>query len=270
MHLVDSHCHIHSAGSKNNSFTVKKWHEAGLDNPDDLIESAKSLGVDKLICVGTDYDDAREAVSFVQSRSNCWASVGVHPHEADKFLSGGISFREIEKLSEQAKVIAIGEVGLDYFYEHSKKSAQIKLLEMFCQLAVDKKLPLIFHVRDAFSDFWPIFDNFSGLYGVLHSFTDSSVNMEKALSKDLYIGLNGIMTFTKDKSQIEVAKAIPVNRLLLETDAPYLTPKPFRGKICKPEHVILTARFLSDLRGEKTEELTSMTTKNACELFGLK
>lgn len=268
MQLIDTHCHIHSSASNRDDFTVKKWHESGIVDPDLLIQSAQEAGVFKLVCVGTDYLDSVDAVSFVKSRKNCFASIGVHPHEADSFLSGEVNFSNLVDLVDSSKVVSIGEVGLDYFYEHSKKSAQIELLEMFCQLAVDKNLPVIFHVRDAFKDFWPIFDNFNGLRGVLHSFTDSSDNMKKAISKELYIGLNGIMTFTKDQDQIDMAKSVPADRLILETDAPYLTPRPFRGKINKPEYVVLTAKFLSDLRGEKTDDLARNTSKNACELFG--
>jgi TatD DNase family protein len=130
-------------------------------------------------------------------------------------------------------------------------------------------LPLIFHVRDAFDDFWPIFDNFKGLRGVIHSFTATPRELEQILQRDLYVGLNGIMTFTKNADQLEAAKAVPLDRLLLETDAPFLTPVPFRGKICEPKHVVITAEFLSKLRGEFIGKLGQNTTRNAQTLFNV-
>jgi TatD DNase family protein len=145
----------------------------------------------------------------------------------------------------------------------------MKLLEMFLQLAADRKLPVIFHIREAFDDFWPVLANFEGVGGVLHSFTSDTANLDKALNKGLYIGLNGIMTFTRDEKQLEMAKAIPLDRLVVETDAPYLTPKPLRGKICKPQHARLTAEFLSGLRNESYEKFAETTTNNAKRLFGL-
>ncbi len=268
--LVDTHCHIHAANSNRQDYTAKKWQEAEETDPDALIKSAEIAGVGRLICVGTDLNDSREAVNFVQTRGNCWSSVGVHPHEAQKFLSEHKDLSTFEELLKEPKIVALGEVGLDYYYEHSPKAEQIKLLEMFLQLARENKLPVIFHIREAFSDFWPILDNFGAVRGVLHSFTSNTADLDKALNKGLYTGLNGIMTFTKDENQLEMAKKVPLDRLLLETDAPYLAPKPYRGRICKPEYVKETAEFLAELRGEKFEELANATTENAKLLFGLR
>ncbi len=166
-----------------------------------------------------------------------------------------------------SKIVAIGECGLDYFYGHSTKQEQEKALRYQIELALEFDLPLIFHVRDAFDDFWPIFDSYQGIRGELHSFTDDATNLSKALTRGLYIGVNGIMTFTKNDWQLEVAKAIPSDRLLLETDAPFLTPKPLRGRVNEPARVLLTATFLSDLRQEPLEELAQHTTTNARHVF---
>lgn len=269
--LVDTHCHIQSIGNKLDDFTAKKWHEGGVDNPNQVIKEAASAGVEKLICVGTDIEDSEKAVSFVQKRGNCYASVGVHPHGAKKQLAGGVSRLEsLERMIQSTgKVVAIGEIGLDYHYEHSPREAQIKLFEHLLDLAAEHKLPVIFHVREAFDDFWPLLDNFKNIKGVVHSFSSDTSNLTEALDRGLYVGLNGIMTFTKDPAQLEAAKAVPSDRLLLETDAPYLAPKPFRGKVCKPEHVKNICEFLSVLRGENFDELARQTTANAGELFGL-
>ncbi len=267
--FVDTHCHIHTANSKRSSFTVKKWHEAGETSAEDLLDSAKAGGVDKLICVGTDYEDSTEAVDFVQGRDGCWASVGVHPHEAKQFLKKYKNVDIFNSLADKPKVVAVGEVGLDYYYEHSPKEEQQKLLEMFLDLAQKHNLPVIFHIREAFDDFWPILDNFNKIRGVLHSFTDYEKNLKKAMERRLYVGLNGIMTFTKDESQLDMAKKVPLESLLLETDAPYLAPKPLRGKICKSEHVRYTYEFLSRLRGDDEDELVSSVGENTKKLFGV-
>ncbi|HYF96777.1 MAG TPA: TatD family hydrolase [Patescibacteria group bacterium] len=267
--LVDTHCHIHAAVTDRQDFTAKKWQESSETDPDALIKSAKQAGVDRLVCVGTDLEDSKDAVDFVQSRDNCWTAIGVHPHEAKEFLSKYKDLQEFDMLADKPKVVAVGEIGLDYYYEHSPRKEQIILLEMFLDLAKKHDLPIIFHIREAFDDFWPILANFEGIRGVLHSFTSNTANIDKALSRGLYIGLNGIMTFTKDKDQLEMAKKVPLSRLLLETDAPYLAPKPYRGKVCKPEHVKTTAYFLSELRSDDFDHLASITSTNATKLFNL-
>ncbi len=270
MDLIDTHCHIHAIREDCDDFTSKKWQDAGETDPDKIIEDASDNGVNKLVCVGTDLEDSRTAVDFVQDRSACWASIGVHPHEAKVYLQDNKDLQSMKELSARPKVVAVGEIGLDYYYEHSPRAEQIRLLEMFLQLASDKRLPAIFHIREAFDDFWPVFDNFKGIKGVLHSFTDKLDNLDKALDRGLYIGLNGIMTFTKDVQQLEAAKSVPLDRLVVETDSPYLTPRPLRGKVCKPEHVRLTAEFLSNLREDDFSEFARQTSQNAINLFDLR
>jgi TatD DNase family protein len=128
---------------------------------------------------------------------------------------------------------------------------------------------MVFHVREAFDDFWPIFDSYSGIRGVLHSFTDSATNLDKAVERELYLGVNGIATFAKDPGLLEVYRTIPLSNLLLETDAPFLTPSPFRGTINEPAKIGIIADFLSELRGEVRADLAAATTANARQLFGI-
>lgn len=253
--LVDTHCHIH-------------FEDYEL-NPDRVIEDSIKSGVTKLICVGCTLEDSRKGIEFVQTRENCWASIGLHPHEGAVYADNPKTLQQFADLVTKPKVVAIGETGLDYYYNHSPKRHQIGVLEFQLDLAQKHNLPVIFHVRDAFEDFWPIFDNFKGLRGVVHSFTATTKELEQILSRDLHVGLNGIMTFTSDHKQLEAAKAVPISKLLLETDAPFLTPKPFRGKICEPKHVGVTAEFLANLRQESLEELAAATTQNAEQLFKL-
>jgi len=143
------------------------------------------------------------------------------------------------------------------------------MLRFQLNLAQVHNLPVIFHVRDAFDDFFAILDDFKTIRGVIHSFTADTVTLDKCLNRGLYIGLNGIMTFTKDQNQLNAAKALPLNRLLLETDAPFLTPAPYRGTICQPKHVVVTAEFLAKLKGITLEEIAVATTQNAKRLFNL-
>lgn len=273
MELTDTHCHIHeaAAGLKGSSPTRSLWLRGGnVPDPDKIIQDAKSAGVTRLVCVGTTLADSELAVNFVQTREGCWASIGLHPHEASHYAGDNEATDKLKKLADKPKVVAIGETGLDYYYEHSTKADQKKLLRIQLDLAANNNLPLIFHIRDAFDDFWPIYDDYKGLRGVVHSFTATLKDLDEVLARDLYIGLNGIMTFTKNQEQLLAAKAIPLQNLLLETDAPFLTPAPYRGTICEPKHVGVTAEFLAGLRDEDKAALAQATTQNACNLFGLK
>jgi TatD DNase family protein len=268
MQLFDTHCHIHEAAEEfdgeNESRT--RWQKEGR-TPDEMIRDAREAGVTRLVCVGTTLADSQMAIRFVENRENTWASIGIHPHEAHTHLQDGEALSVFAGLVARPKVVAVGECGLDYYYEHSPRDAQIELLEFQLDLAAKHNLPVIFHVRDAFDDFWPVFDNFKGLRGVIHSFTASTKELDQILARGLYVGLNGIMTFSKNEDQLKAATAVPLDSLVLETDAPFLTPVPFRGKICVPKHLVVTARFLSELREESLETLSRATTANAIKLF---
>lgn len=254
----DTHAHIH-------------FSDYGLDR-EEVWRSAVAEGVDRMIAVGCSLKDSRLAIEMAAKHEGIWAAVGVHPHEAGRFVKDANARQEFEALLQNAeadKIVAIGETGLDYYYEHSDKASQAELLEFELGMAKKYDLPVICHVRDAFDDFWPIFDRFNVKKAVIHSFTGVQSDVGHILQRDLYVGLNGIMTFTKVEAQLEAAKQIPLDKIVLETDAPFLTPKPFRGKICKPEHVKLTAAFLAELRGESLEQLATQSTINAQRLFNI-
>lgn len=269
--LADTHCHIHEAIEHftGKSETRDRWQQdKKVGSPDEIIAAAKKDGVTRLICVGTTLADSDLAADFVARRDGCWASIGIHPHEAHNHETPSRQ-AAFASLTNKPKVVAVGECGLDYFYSHSPKETQVKLLEFQMDVAHKAGLPMIFHVRDAFEDFWPIFDAHPGITGVIHSFSATTKELDQILGRGLYVGLNGIMTFTKHAEQLAAAKAVPLNRLVVETDAPFLTPVPFRGTICEPKHVRVTAQFLAELRGETLEELASVTTQNARKLFGI-
>lgn len=268
MELFDTHCHTHEMVRRITP-VYDKWHSDGVERtPESVITAANEAEVNRMLCIGTSLADSELAVEFVADRENMWASIGIHPHEAAEALQKG-HLDAFRALVEADKVIAVGECGLDYFYSHSPKDAQIAVLKAQIELALEHDLPLSFHVREAFDDFWPIFESYRGanLRGVLHSFTDSLANMEKAVKHGLYFGVNGIVTFAKNEEKSVIYRTIPQRLLLFETDAPFLTPVPFRGKVCESKHVRVTAEYLADLRGNNLEDLAVATTANARALF---
>lgn len=252
MRLIDSHCHIHDS-------------EFFADKREEVYQRAISKEIG-MITVGTDERSSAQAVDFVQGRDLAWAAVGVHPHEAKLGWEG---VRQLVEADRSGKVVAIGEIGLDYFYDHSPRDVQQRALEEQLQIAFDHNLPVSFHVRDAFEDFWPIFDNFRGVRGVLHSFTDSRSNAEKGLGRGLFIGVNGISTFTKDQNQAELYRQLPLENIILETDAPFLTPKPLRGKMNEVGYVELVAQWTAAERGVSFDEVAKTTCRNTRELFSI-
>ncbi|MEO6513304.1 MAG: TatD family hydrolase, partial [Candidatus Saccharimonadales bacterium] len=257
--LFDTHCHIQSAGRDGGEPSTRALWAKSESSIDEIILRAQNKGVSRMLCVGCDLADSRLAIDCVRGRGNVYASIGIHPHEAAVALQNG-HLDAFAALAVSPKVVAVGETGLDYFYNHSPKEAQIEVLKFQLDLASKHNLPLIFHVRDALDDFWPIFDSYPGLRGVLHSFTDTQVHLQQAIERKLYIGVNGIATFSKQSEQLEMYRTIPLENLLLETDAPFLTPAPYRGTICEPYHVRTTADFLSQLRGDNVEALAKATT----------
>jgi TatD DNase family protein len=273
---VDTHCHIHDS-----EFAVKSDY-----SQKEVLDRAIQSGVDKLICVGTSVDSSRQAVKFAGEHESCFATMAIHPHEVEIYSDYELD-QQIEVLSKIAdknpkRLVAIGECGLDYFY-HSEPEIfkkQQRLLVLHLELAQKLDLPLIFHIRDpkerrdgemgrAFADFFNIFDKFDGVKGVIHSFSATTTELKGILERGLYVGLNGIMTFTTDEKQLEMARKVPLDKLVIETDSPFLTPKPLRGTINEPKHVILITQFLSELRGESQALLAKQTTKNAKQLFNL-
>lgn len=268
--LVDTHCHIQSIGlSQGEHTTSEAWSKAPDLTADMVVQAAVDSGVTKMICVGCDLADSQLAIDFVQSRPNCWASIGIHPHEAQHYAGHAGALTQFSDLVTQPKVVAIGECGFDFYYDHSPKEAQAKVFKFQIELALKHDLPMVFHVREAFDDFWQVLDQYSGVRGVVHSFTDNADNLAKAIERGLYIGVNGIASFAKDPAQLEVYRTIPLSNLVLETDAPFLTPTPYRGTINEPKRVVNIADFVADLRGEDREKLSAVTTSNARDLFGI-
>lgn len=255
MELTDTHCHLQ----------FEKYH----NREDEVLANASKAGVKRFICVGTSLADSQSAAEIAKVKENVWATAGSHPHEAAKFLADQNSSKQLTKLAALPRIVAIGETGLDYYKQYSAKDDQQTALRTHLGVGIELGLPFVFHVRDAWEDFWHILSDYKGIKGVVHSFSTHPNHLEEVISRGLYVGLNGIMTFTQDEAQLATARAVPLNRLLLETDAPFLTPAPSRGELCEPKHVRLIAEFLAELRGEPVEELAKATTQNAIELFSL-
>ena len=262
--LIDTHCHIHDSDYE---FLI-----------DDVLKQAAEAGVVAMICVGTDLRSGYEAQAFCKDKSNCYYSLALHPHEAAKTDLGSLKqqWQQLTVVAQQAaglgKLVAIGECGLDYYYQQQPKilKRQQQLLNWHLELAHELSLPVIFHVRQAFDDFWPIYDNQPPPAGVIHSFSDHQKRVDQILKHpELYIGLNGIMTFSKDSQQLEAARRLPLEQLVLETDAPYLTPAPQRGRINTPANLPLIVDFLTRLRDQSKELIAETTTANARKLFGI-
>lgn len=251
LQLLDTHAHI---------------HHGQYDDTDDVIKRAAAAGVATIVTVGVDAQDSAAAVELAAQYEGVFATVGLHPHDSD--LSDD-SLEELAKLASAPKVVAIGECGLDYYRNLASKSDQLKAFEAQIELAKTNDLPMVWHVRDAWDDFFETVDKHGPLRGIVHCFTSGVFNMERAVERGFLVALNGIMTFTKDEEQLQAARQLPLSHLVLETDCPFLTPVPHRGKRNEPAFMELTARFLAELRGESYEELANATTANAQKLLGL-
>ena len=253
--LADSHCHIHFSEY---DYDIKK-----------TLADARDAGVVHIVAVSTDLKTSRESIKFADEHSDVTALVGIHPHEAKEALARN-EFTEFEKLVKEnlQNISGIGECGLDYYYEHSPRDDQKKLLKMQLELAIAYDLPVSFHVRGAFDDFWEVLSKFKKVRGVVHSFSSSQKDMDAIIGYGLYVGINGIITFSREEEMLEAIRQAPLEKMLLETDAPYLSPKPYRGKINKPEYVGLVAKFLSDLKRVDVEQVANITLRNTKELFG--
>ena len=250
--IIDTHCHIHDS-------------EFFLENREEAYRESREAGV-VMVCVGTNIQASKEAIEFCRTHEACYPVVGIHPHDTKDNDTN-----EIRALVEanREQIVGIGEIGLDYFYSHSEREVQMQALREQLQIAKDFDLPVSFHVREAFDDFWPIFDEFPGVRGVLHSFTDSQANLDKARKRGLLIGVNGISTFTKEVQQQQLFTGVSLEDILLETDAPFLTPKPFRGKMNLPAYVTLVAAHQAELKSVSPDDVIRATTTNAQRIFGI-
>lgn len=252
--LVDSHCHLEYKGLVEDQAAV--------------LDRARAAGVGAFLNISTRQSEWDQVVATAAREPDVFASVGIHPHEADAHQDLGRA--ALLEATRHPKVIAIGETGLDYYYDKSDRDAQKSLFRMHIDVARETQLPLIIHTRDAEDDTHAILAEEMGkgaFPALIHCFTASADFAEKVLALGLSISLSGIVTFKNAKDLAEIAKTIPEDRLLVETDSPFLAPVPHRGRVCEPAYVADTAAFVAELRGEETAQLTARTTDNFFKLF---
>ena len=252
--LVDSHCHLE--------------YEGLVEDQVGVLTRAREAGVGAFLNISTKQREWQQVVATANREPDVFASVGIHPHEADPHEDLGRS--ELLTATEDPRVIAIGETGLDYFYEHSDRTTQAILFRMHIDVARETGLPVIIHTRDAEDDTFEILadEMEKGTFpALIHCFTASEGFGRKVLDLGLTISLSGIVTFKNAKALQETAKNVPENRLLVETDSPFLAPVPHRGRKCEPAFVADTARFVAALRETDADRLAAQTTENFKALF---
>ena len=249
--FIDTHCHLDKLDS----------------TPEEAIIEAKQAGVDRMVTVSVDEPSLDFVSSMVQQFPEVYGSVGFHPHDAAE-LTEDLE-QKIRKLAlEEKKLIAIGETGLDYHYMYCSAEVQQQVFSKQLQLAVELNLPVIMHSREAETDTLNILQEIPvPPLGVAHSFTSSFEMAKTLIEMGWYIGINGIVTFKNAEDLREVVSWLPLDRLLLETDSPFLAPTPFRGKPNKPAHIPAIATFIAELRGISLEQLSEQTSANAQRLF---
>ncbi len=255
MTLIDSHCHLN--------------YEGLVERQDEVLDAARARGVSGFLNISTRQSEWDAIIATATRNDDVWASVGVHPHEADAHPDLGAS--ALVEAASHPKVIAIGECGLDYFYDKSDRAAQRERFEAHIEAARTTGLPLVVHTRDAEDDTADILGRATregGVTGVLHCFTGSADLARKGLDMGFFISLSGIVTFKNAQELQETAKQIPLESLLVETDSPFLAPVPNRGWVCEPAFVADTAAFVAGLRGEDLDTLADATTRNFFRLFG--
>lgn len=250
--LTDSHCHL--------------FYDEILQDIDNVFVRSKKLGVNRFICVGTNINDSLLSLDISKKFENVFCSAGVHPHDSQNVDKDYI--QQIELMMKSKKMIAIGEIGLDYFRNISSKKSQIKVFHELLQLADNIKKPIIFHNRDADKDIIDILSCYPNVIGVSHCFSSTLSTAKKLLDMGYYISFSGNLTF-KNSMLPSVAKHLPLNRLLVETDSPYLSPEPFRGKPNEPGRTRYVAEKLAEIHNISFESIANQTTKNINKLFSL-
>jgi len=240
------------------------------ENPGGWLERARAMGVTRLLVPGTTLEDSERAVSIAREHDGVFAAVGVHPHEAKDFDAARDGER-LEELARRPKVVAIGEVGLDFYYDHSPREKQIEVLEWMLALARRRSLPVILHNRESGKAIMEILSRLPrrDRPGVFHSFTEDAAFGAKAIDLGYAISFSGMVTFRAAENIRDAARGLPLESMLIETDAPFLAPVPHRGKTNEPAFVIETAKKLTEIKNVSLEAVAAETTANFERLFSL-
>jgi len=251
--LFDSHAHL-----DDEKFDIDR---------ETVIESLKCEGLSYVVNIGADMESSRKSVELAKKYDFIYAAVGVHPHEAAQMTDADLE--ELEELSKYDKVVAIGEIGLDYHYDDTDEEAQKLWFKKQLELSKKLNLPFIVHDRDAHADTLEIIKEVGYYNGVMHCFSGSAEMARQVTDLGMYVSLAGTVTFKNAPKAQAVASSVPLDKLLIETDCPYLTPEPFRGKRNNPANVKYTAMKISELRGMSYEELTKITLENAKKFYNI-
>lgn len=251
--MIDTHCHLEM-----DPFDIDR---------EEVISRAKEAGFEALITIGSDFTGCKGAVALAEKYDFIYAAVGLHPHDSKDFTPD--VFNQVKSWAGNTKVVAIGEIGLDYHYDHSPRDVQRDVFMQQLLFAKGAGLPVTVHSREAKDDTLRILEDAGYGNGVLHCFSGDLDMAERAMALGLYISIAGPVTFKKASGLREIVKLIPDDCLLLETDAPYLAPEPFRGKRNEPAYALHTAKVIADLRGITLEDVDRITTLNAKRLFGI-
>lgn len=255
--IIDSHCHLN----------YLKLEDTNLDN---VISNAKNANIDKIVSIAVAWHEIDDIQKIAENYKDVYFSVGVHPSELDSHQP---STEEIIIRSNHPKCVAIGETGLDYYYnDQETKHKQISKFVNHIHAGIETAKPIIVHTRAAKQDTLDILksENIQKCGGILHCFTEDYDMAKQAIDMGMYISFSGILTFKNAKDIQEIAKKLPLDRILIETDAPYLTPVPYRGKPNYPEYVKYVAEFLAELRNESFKKVAKQTYDNTCEVFQLR
>ena len=248
--LTDTHAHL----------TMPEYQDIS-----EVLDRARSAEIDFIIDVAYDLESSGKSIALAKAHDFIYSAVGIHPHDAKTVDDGMI--KEVKKLLQKPKVIAVGESGLDYHYKLSSREDQKKLFAQLVRIAKEFKLPLIVHGRESYEDIIEILKAEGKSKGVFHSFSGNIEQANWAIKNGFYVAFAGMLTFKKAMNIVEIATAVPIEHILLETDCPYLTPEPFRGKRNEPAYIKYVAEKLAKIKGSTVEEVGRITTQNAKTLF---
>ena len=253
MRLIDSHCHL--------------TDEAFDDDRLFILNDLSNFGIKGIINPATNLTDSKMAIEFAEKYDNFYAMAGIHPEEVDDITDKDLE--ELAKLAKNEKVIAIGEIGLDYYWTDDNKSRQKEIFIHQLELARKLEKPAVIHVRDSKDDVIEILKDYQDLKIQIHCFSDDLETLEKYMQMGFYISIGGVVTFNNGTNEQNAARNVPIERLMLETDSPYLTPEPYRGLRNDPRRVVEVARVVAQLRDMKIDKLAKRTYNNTKEFFNL-
>ncbi|MEP5764551.1 MAG: TatD family hydrolase [Halieaceae bacterium] len=251
--IMETHCHLDYLEADELAATLARSRE---------------VGIDRIVTIAVSPDNLDTVLQLAHSDPAIWGTQGIHPHEAEKY-SDGVGEIIAERMADE-RILALGEIGLDYYYDHADRAIQRQVFEAQLQIAADKDMPIVVHTREAEADTRAILANFSSRLprkGVIHSFTSSLELAEYCLGEGFCLGFNGITTFNQADNVREVVNATPLDQLLLETDAPYLTPVPYRGKTNAPFYLPFIAERVAQVKGCDVEQLLARAWHNSLQLF---